>query len=78
MKILKTGTLPPPVDIVEVFQGRCWKCKTEVEAERNEVNCVDQFYSCKCPTDGCGVGIWLYRIVTEVPRLNNEGFERKY
>jgi hypothetical protein len=68
MKILKAGTLPPPVDIVEVFQGTCFNCNAQIEAERSEVEFEYQWYHCKCPTIGCNKGILLNRIVTEIPR----------
>lgn len=69
MKIIKAGKLPPPVDIVEVFEGICYNCKAQVEAERSEVKLEDaQFFFAKCPTQGCQANIHCNLIRKEIPR----------
>ena len=69
MKILAPGKLPPENDIIEVFQGTCWRCSARVEASREDnIQESGGLYAVTCPTKGCGVGIFLKRIVTEIPR----------
>lgn len=58
MRIIKPGK------VQTVMIGTCGKCKCEVECDIDETNHVNDyrdgdFYSIKCPTERCGLIIYL-------------------